>query len=389
MKDDYVGNLGDYGKYGLLRALSGVHPPGKRLSLGVIWYQTHPRGEPRGNFDYLDQRKYKDCDPTLFEGLKAIRDDSRRSLRSIEESGILGDDAKFFDERVPRDPSARESWFDRALQVVMDQDVIFLDPNEGLSKRLGRSEQHATFKEVKKITERRKIAIVYHHHNGYPLRSRSRDMAKQLQDELNLKIPPDPLLYDPATTDFYVLLPEDSAAISTQRLIYERVRQFIECRTNKWAIRGYFMSRLGDQTVREAIENGLMVLRDGLEEYFKSNSQALEEEYGDDWKIGLWNELSDVKEEHGPGFLGEDDPSFLLRALRHAVGAGILTVDLPHKSDLNRIRTLRNNWAHFDEIDRIDAWEGLNAMERVLESIDDEHRSLWMNHQRQLLKQQE
>jgi hypothetical protein len=117
MKDAYVGNLGDYGKYGLLRALTGVHPPGKRLSLGVIWYQTQSSGDERDNLAYLDEKKYEDCDPDLYEGLKAIRDDSRRGLRSIEESGILGDGTKFFDEYVPRDPSTRESWFDRALQA--------------------------------------------------------------------------------------------------------------------------------------------------------------------------------------------------------------------------------------------------------------------------------
>ena len=388
MKDDYVGNLGDYGKYGLLRALSGVHPPGKRLSLGVIWYQTHPKGEPRGNFDYLDQRKYKDCDPALFEGLKAIRDDSRRSLRSIEESGILGDDAKFFDERVPRDPSARELWFDKALQEVMEQDVIFLDPDKGL--RVGRTsngpEQHATINELKKVIERGKIAIVYHHHNGYPFRRRSRDVARQLQNELDLKVPPGPLLYDPAATDFYVLVPEESAAVPPQKLIYERVQEFIRCPTSKWANPGYFMSRLGDQTPREAIENGLMVLRDGLEEYFKSESQALEAEYGEKWKASVRQEL---KKQDPKMTTERDGPIFLLRALWHMVGKSILTVNLPDESYLHDIRKRRNEWSHFDEIERSKSLEGLLAMERVLESIDDEHRGLWMNHQRQLLRQQE
>ena len=40
MRDEWVGDIGDLGKYGLLRVLTGYPdaPEGERLKLGVVWY---------------------------------------------------------------------------------------------------------------------------------------------------------------------------------------------------------------------------------------------------------------------------------------------------------------------------------------------------------------
>ena len=41
MQDQYVGDIGDFGKYGLLRHLTGMRgdaAPEDALRLGVVWY---------------------------------------------------------------------------------------------------------------------------------------------------------------------------------------------------------------------------------------------------------------------------------------------------------------------------------------------------------------
>lgn len=43
MQDKYVGDIGDYGKFGLLRAIST-----SGLSLAINWYKTGPESE-KGN----------------------------------------------------------------------------------------------------------------------------------------------------------------------------------------------------------------------------------------------------------------------------------------------------------------------------------------------------
>ena len=37
MQDRYFGDVGDFGKYGLLRALSGTYPGAAPLRLGIVW----------------------------------------------------------------------------------------------------------------------------------------------------------------------------------------------------------------------------------------------------------------------------------------------------------------------------------------------------------------
>ena len=53
MKDQYFGDIGDYGKYGLLRFLAK-----KGIKIGVHWYLTPSDGSNDGKFtDYLDIAK--------------------------------------------------------------------------------------------------------------------------------------------------------------------------------------------------------------------------------------------------------------------------------------------------------------------------------------------
>ena len=72
MQDNYVGDIGDYGKYGLLRRVTAAG-----LRLAVNWYRvvpTRPGKQEDGKYTaYLDQpEKYRHYDPELFECLAGI-----------------------------------------------------------------------------------------------------------------------------------------------------------------------------------------------------------------------------------------------------------------------------------------------------------------------------
>jgi hypothetical protein len=70
MKDQYFGDVNDFRKYGLLRAL--VLP--NKLRLGVCWMLTEPDHGADGNFlAYLSQGdRYRHRDPELFDWLKQV-----------------------------------------------------------------------------------------------------------------------------------------------------------------------------------------------------------------------------------------------------------------------------------------------------------------------------
>lgn len=140
MQDQYVGDVGDFGKLGLLRALAGVYPPRKpRLKLGIVWYLTECSGNNDGRHrEYLEDRNsscFQDCDRDLYAALRGVSP-GNRCVHTIERSGVLPSNTKYSKKVVPLD-------FD-----PLDFDLLFLDPDNGLPPRGVRPESKKAVKYV-------------------------------------------------------------------------------------------------------------------------------------------------------------------------------------------------------------------------------------------------
>ena len=169
MQDRFVGDIGDFGKYGLLRALTGIWPPlpeVDRLSLGVVWYRNaeespKPRS-PAKDAGYLDKAdRFHDCDPVLFDALEEIVTSGERNLCVLERSGVLGEMASH-GQTVPKDADARKQWANRALEAVDDSAVVFVDPDVGLAPATaGNSPAHARLAEIKPVVARAQTLVIY------------------------------------------------------------------------------------------------------------------------------------------------------------------------------------------------------------------------------------
>ena len=87
MKHQYVGDINDYRKYALLRALSA----GGANRIGVCWMLTQPDGKTDGGKrGYLEKpEKYRHHDPELFDVLVPTLDPSFRRVGHIEDSSII------------------------------------------------------------------------------------------------------------------------------------------------------------------------------------------------------------------------------------------------------------------------------------------------------------
>ena len=72
MRDQFVGDIGDFAKYGLLRALVRDGLAARRV--GVVWYanEDDPSSSLGGEIFYLDVGAgvYYQCDPDLYGSLK-------------------------------------------------------------------------------------------------------------------------------------------------------------------------------------------------------------------------------------------------------------------------------------------------------------------------------
>ena len=143
MQNRYTGDIGDYSKLGLLRALQSAG-----FSIGLNWYLTpdETHNSDGRHVDYLKQEKYRACDPGLWLGLKAIVDGDNREVRYMEKDDIL--QATFFSDCLdfsygdgggkrkckPKAERAaiRGDWFGRSLARLAGKDIVCVDPDNGL-----------------------------------------------------------------------------------------------------------------------------------------------------------------------------------------------------------------------------------------------------------------
>ena len=237
----FVGDVGDFGKYGLLRALTGTWPMAEpRLSLGVVWYL--PAGATGSAADgqklsYLSQpSRFRSCDPRLYDALGQLFDGGDRSLGAVEASRILGDGTVFFEGPVPRDHSARRMWFQEAVQAVQGRAVVFLDPDKGLAPPSAglSSTEHAYVPELEAFVRSGQTVVVYHHLGrtaAHPVQMRT--WAERLARELRLEAEPHALWYRRGTARAYFVVPADAHA----KTINERLERF---RRSLWFERRHF-----------------------------------------------------------------------------------------------------------------------------------------------------
>ena len=93
MQDRYAGDIGDFAKFGLLKALLA-----EGFSLGVNWYHADPpeneRDKGTGDFLHKDgghpiDLKYFVCDEPLAKALRKIAESDARSIAQLEEAALL------------------------------------------------------------------------------------------------------------------------------------------------------------------------------------------------------------------------------------------------------------------------------------------------------------
>lgn len=142
MKHQYVGDVSDYRKYALLRALAA----GGVNRLGVCWMLTPSDGRPDGNkLGYLERPgEFREYDPELFDLMATVSaEPDQRRLSEIEASGAIPG-AVYFDELLPDDLPSRLMYMKRAKEVLGDADLVFFDPDNGLETALQKGRRNSS-----------------------------------------------------------------------------------------------------------------------------------------------------------------------------------------------------------------------------------------------------
>lgn len=213
MQNRYTFDIGDFGKYGLLRALCGGNATQPELSLGVAWYLTP---DERHNADgkhlgYLlsDRSEFRLCDPDLYDEIRRLLIDEtgspipdRRRVATVEQSGILPRGTCFhsqplaFARGTSRDQlgmrlAIRDAWLREALETTAGKSIVFLDPDNGIEcasvgRLASKGPKYAYWTDIDAFVSRGQSVVVYHHLNRS---SRATDQVRRLVEESRRRMP--------------------------------------------------------------------------------------------------------------------------------------------------------------------------------------------------------
>jgi hypothetical protein len=205
MQNRYVGDVGDFAKYALLRAIARD----TNLRIAIIWYlyNDEDHNADGRHVSYLRDPAFAQIDPDLHAALARMVQNGRRSVRAVAASGILPPDTTFFgstisDKRRETGTSrteralSRAAWLKKALASAGGHELVFLDPDNGLEtasvqRHSPKSGKYAFWNELSEFWTRGHSLVVYHHLNRTATVARQADV---LRAKFSERFPDAPLL---------------------------------------------------------------------------------------------------------------------------------------------------------------------------------------------------
>jgi hypothetical protein len=178
MQNRYVGDIGDFAKYALLRCLGTPH----EFRLGIVWCLF---GDESHNADgrhtgYLGRPEFRSLDPQLHDRLNMIVNSGHRSIEKICRARIFPRHTVFFDLPVmalggvrggkATREAYRRNWLSEALAATAGSDLVFFDPDNGLEvssvpRHAPKAGKYVFWDELELFWTRGQSLIIYHHLN--------------------------------------------------------------------------------------------------------------------------------------------------------------------------------------------------------------------------------
>ena len=202
MQDRYAGDVGDFGKFSLLRSVFAS----KSNKIGVIWYKfpNEDHNSDGLHVGYLEDSSYKACDNELVEKLSHVVSVDRsiaklESLHLLPESTVCYASELNFHLLHPGQTNIaiaarrneRLQWLQKAITSVSGCNIVFLDPDNGLEIQTIpnihqiRSGKYAYYSEVEQLFKNKDACVIYHHMNmNNPHHVQIKFRAQELKDKI-------------------------------------------------------------------------------------------------------------------------------------------------------------------------------------------------------------
>ncbi len=184
MKNKYFGDVNDYKKYGLLRALTGH---GKMATM-VCWVLTEDDdGSDGRRIGYLEQpEEWRDHDPEVFDYLRQqVLHHRIRRVDAIAGADVLPN-CRFYPPVVSDDLEARRDYFREFLKLAKGSQLVFFDPDNGLEVKSvpsGRknSSKYLYWEEVEAAYAAGHSLLIYQHLPRKPRKPFIRQLAARFR----------------------------------------------------------------------------------------------------------------------------------------------------------------------------------------------------------------
>jgi hypothetical protein len=190
MKNQYVGDINDFRKYGLIDLLSKIFG-GKIL---FVWMLTSEDDNNGNKVEYLDDpQKYRQFNHDLFDTLKEIVSKKQScetigNIMALEKSDFF-QRYNFINDVIPDDSQGRNEYFEKVYELAGENDLIFLDPDNGIeiqSRKYGtrKSSKYIFWDEIIRLYNMDKDILFYQHFR----RIDHRTFTKEIIDKCNSKL---------------------------------------------------------------------------------------------------------------------------------------------------------------------------------------------------------
>lgn len=195
MQDRYAGDVGDFGKFHLLRYI--FHK--KTYNLKQIWYM-YPNESHNSDGMYINYfDKVKNTDSYLENSFKNLVQSSR-SVKALEKLNLLNN-CEYFSKYVNEDGKDkldfRIEWFHKVKEFSKNSDFIFVDPDNGIATKVdkikkdinildfshfpkkSKAGKYIFFDEINQLYYISKSLVIYHHLNRSMPHDRQIEILKQ------------------------------------------------------------------------------------------------------------------------------------------------------------------------------------------------------------------
>ena len=216
MKNQYVGDINDYRKYGLLRILSNQGA----LRIALCWMLTKDDGRSDGNkTSYLKKPAlWRTFDPDLFDFLQhSFQQKLHRSISSIERGTILPS-TTYFSRLLTDDESERQKYFADLATGIPGTDLVFFDPDNGIEVNSVKyckknSCKYIYWHELKESFDAGYSLLIYQHFPRVRRDVFTKSMANKLMSRLSARH----VVAAATSTVVYFLVPQNRHRVYLQR----------------------------------------------------------------------------------------------------------------------------------------------------------------------------